>query len=814
MSPGPGPGEGAASLSRSGPAGGTAPSPDATPLRVVGAEALGWPGLQALLARQAATPYGREAATRLVPTAEAQQARAWLRETGEARLARAREGDPPWDGVADIRPILTRAAPEGAVLDGPSLAGLLATLRAVGRLRAWAGRARASAPNLTAPLLQLPRLDPLAAALDHALDPEGRLLDRASPRLATVRRQLQVLRAEIQARLDALLQDPALAPALQERYVTVRHGRYVVPVRADARRAVPGIVHDRSQSGATLFVEPAAVVELNNRLTQRLLEERDEETRLLAALTAQVRAHLGPLQALVGVLEALDLALARARLADRMDAVAPELDEAGDLRCPGARHPLLVAQRWTGGPAVVPVDLLLPLGRPALLITGPNAGGKTVALGTLGLLVLMAQAGCHIPAAPGSRLPRFEQVVALIGDDQNLARDLSTFSSFVLQVREALAGASPRTLVLLDELGAGTDPAEGAALGAALVEALLERGARVVATTHLAPLKVFAQTDRRCQNAAVAFDPERLEPTFRLEYGQPGPSYALAIAARLGLPPDLIARARAHLGEAGRRTEALLATLAARERELAQAHSELARREAELAAREAEARAALAEAREAAVRVRQEAAREAGTLLREVRRQAGQALERLRAPATDRRAVRELYRQLQAAEAALAPTAAPPEGDAPEPAGEVEVRGLGLRGRVVARDADAVTVRAGKLTVRVPREVVAAADSGSAPTRTPAVTVSLPARADVPQELVLLGATTDEARAAVEKFLDDAVLAGHDTVRLVHGKGTGALRRAVADCLRGHPLVSAFRPGAPHEGGTGVTVVELAEVSA
>src|SRR5262245_29623166 len=558
-------------------------------------DVLGWGAFQALLGRFTATPYGRDLTGALVPARDLAAFHAALAETGEARRALIAEGPPPWEGVTDIRPALTHAVPDGAALDGPTLVALGRTLGAAVRLAVYARAIAALAPGIADRCRTVPACEPLAAAIEHQLDPDGRLLDRASPRLRAIRRHLQTLRGEIEARLTRLLDRADIAPALQERYVTVRNGRSVLPVRGEARRAVRGIVHDRSGSGATLFVEPEEVVELNNQLVQRSLEERDEELRLLTELTAQVHARLPELTALVDGLGSLDLAFARAVLAERLGASAPEVADGGDLELRAARHPLLVVQRGERGTPVVPVDLLLPADRPGLVITGPNAGGKTVALETVGLLVLMAHAGCHLPVEPGGRVPLADEVLAVIGDEQSLAQDLSTFSSFVRQVRDILATATARSLVLLDELGAGTDPAEGAALGAALIEALLDRGARVVATTHLEPLKVFAETEPRCRNASVAFLTERLEPIFSLEYGRPWPSYALTIGERFVLPEPVIARARVHLGEAGRRLEALIADLIARERAADAAVAEATRREA--AAAQALARAEQARAR-------------------------------------------------------------------------------------------------------------------------------------------------------------------------------------------------------------------------
>ncbi len=768
---------------------------------------LGWDAVQHLLARFTATPFGRDLALALVPSPSPAIVAAWLDETRQARAARTTLGEPPWEGLSDIRPTLVQAVPDGAVLDGPALARLGRALGAAERIAAYGCRIAVSAATLAERSRRLPLCPALATRLAHDLDLEGGLLDRASPRLRVVRRHIQALRVDLEARLSALLLSPSLAPALQERYVTIRNGRYVVPVREEARRRVRGIVHDRSQSGATVFVEPDAVIDLNNQLTQRELEERDEELRLLRELTDEVRADLGDLEALADGLAALDLAFARAALAERLDATEPEIRDGGDLDLRGARHPLLVAQRWDGGAPVVPVDLRVPTDRPGLLITGPNAGGKTVALGTVGLLTMMAQAGCHIPAEPGSRVPVCDQVLTVIGDDQSLAQDLSTYSSFVAQLRDILDRVTPRSLVLLDELGAGTDPAEGAALGAALVEALLDRGARVIATTHLEPLKVFAQTDPRCQNATVAFDAERLEPTFRIEYGRPGPSYALTIGERLGLAPPIIARARTHLSEQSRRLEALLADLARRERDAEARLADAVRREAETRILADQATTALTRAEAEATRIRREAHAEARALLAEARQRAGQELDRLKAQEVTRRQAQDVYHRLRTVERELSPP--PTEAGDRTVAGDVELRGLGLRGRVVAEDSEGVTVEAGSLTVRVRRSALEPASGRLPARRGPAV--SVPERADVPHELHLLGQTTDEARVAVERFLDDAVLAGHGVVRLVHGKGTGALRRAVAACLRGHPLVAGFRAAAPADGGGGVTVVELVE---
>ena len=477
------------------------------------------------------------------------------------------------------------------------------------------------------------------------------------------------------------------------------------------------------------------------------------------------------------------------------------------------------------------MDIEIHADRPLLVITGPNAGGKTVALKTLGLLALMAQAGCHVPARAGARLPVFSQCFAIVGDDQSVAENLSTFSAFVKQLRDVLDRVDDHSLVLLDELGAGTDPDDGAALAQAVLEELAERGALVAASTHLEPLKGFASTHPRARNASVEFDPERLAPTFRLVYDRPGQSYALSIGARLGLPAALIERAHAHRSTQQRQLQELLARLDDRDRRDAERTAALELREAEsaglLARAQAELEAARATARDAVARARVEAQR----LVAEVRRHVNDEWDRLKRAERSRpeleRARKRLVETAQRVEQS-AGAAAPDLAGAAAAGDQVEVAHLGLKGQVLAVDGETATVQAGAVTVKVPLQalsVVARGDlargegvmysrprmrtgPGAAGTRG---AVAVPGKSGVPGELHLIGRTTDEARDLLEKYLDDAFLAGLGTVRIIHGKGTGALRRAVEDVLGGHPLIAEHRPGAPSEGGGGATVATLTQ---
>jgi DNA mismatch repair protein MutS2 len=754
---------------------------------------------------------GREQALDATPLVDVPAVQSAIALTGEARLALDTEGAPPLDGIPDIRPVLGRGAAEGSTLEGAELVRLIPALEAAPRVQAWGRAIRPAAPAVAALTDELPRLAELLDALRHALEDDGSLTDRASPRLRQLRQQIRDRRRRIVADLERMLAAEG-DRLFADRFVTVRHGRYVLPVRAEARQRVRGIVHDRSQSGQTIFVEPESLVEANNDLVQALREEEQEAARILAELTALVRARLADLDQLVASLGALDWLFARAHTAVRMDATAPAIDGTGRVALRAARHPLLLAQAWRDpARAVVPVDVELSPDRPLLLITGPNAGGKTIALKTLALCALMAQVGCHVPAAAGSRLPVFERLYAIIGDEQSVAENLSTFSAFVKQIREVLAEADARSLVLVDELGAGTDPDEGAALAKAILETLADRGVLVAATTHLEPLRAFASTEPRARNASVEFDTRTLAPTFRLRYDVPGQSYALAIAGRLGLSPELIARAQGHRSTDAARLSQLLAWLDEATRCEAERTIAMERRESESTARLAAAREAEAGAEVRAREIVERAKAEAAKLVTDVRRAVSAEWERLKRAERSRPALDDSRRRLRevGARVAPAPVAPGPEPVALAPGMAVAAEHLGLRGQLIAIAGDSATVRAGSISVRVPVSALRpSADAGGTTRPGRERQPDVPARAVAP-ELMLIGRTTDEVRDLVEKYLDDAFMAGVAHVRLVHGKGTGALRKAVRGVLSDHPLVASFRDGEPAEGGAGATVAAL-----
>ncbi len=751
-------------------------------------------------------------------------------ETAEARYLLDAVGEPPLDGVADVRPAAARAA-RGGVLGPEELLAVAATCLAAVRVRRFLAGAT-TLPLLRGRVVPLPDLTPLAEEINSAVTAEGRISDGASPALAAARRREREQHARLRRELEALVHDPAWKPFLQEDLYTLRHDRYVLPVRQEYAARLRGVVHGESGSGATVFVEPLSLVEANNELERSRAEVRRCEEAVLRDLSARVGRRAADVAAAVEALVHLDVVLARGRLARALGGVRPELAARPLLDLRRARHPLL-------GEGAVPVDIRLGEDYNVLIVTGPNTGGKTVTLKTAGLLVLMAQAGLQVPAAEGSRMGVFRHVVADVGDEQAVAQNLSTFSSHMTNIVAGLRRAGPGTLVLLDELGAGTDPAEGAALGRALLEAFQDRGCLVLATTHYSELKTLAYVRPRVRNASVEFDVETLRPTYRLILGVPGRSNAFEIARRLGLEEAVVARARQVARERLRDLEAALAAVeevrreAERDREQAalvlaeagRAADQYRRRLRALRERREEALAAAHRRAERLLAEATEEARAAALRARELAR-AGAAEEAARAAEAARRAVVRGRRLLEAAR----PEPTAKEGErlsAREvvPGAPVWVVPVGRSG-VVEAGPDGrgrVTVRAGSLRLEVPlaslRRVPPAAaggggrgggeEGGAPPPRQAWAGLAREKAAAVSPELHLRRLPVEEALARLDKYLDDALLAGLPRVRIVHGKGTGTLRKAVADFLERHPAVKEFRLAGMGEGGAGVTVVDL-----
>jgi DNA mismatch repair protein MutS2 len=787
-------------------------------------ELLELPAILDRLAAEAASEPGKDRSHALVPSADPDEVDRLQSLTREAIELFERSDEPD---VADGRAVRHAAAvaARGSVLDTSALRSVATSIVAATAARA-AIETAGDAPGLEELAAGVdPALLRVSEAIARAVEDDGSdLRDGASPALRRLRKELREGRARITERLRTLARDPLLREHLSEDFVTERAGRPVLALRASARGAVPGIVHDSSGSGQTLFVEPFAVVEDSNRLREAESAQREEVARILRELSRAVGDRADDIVNLVEAIGAVDLAFACARLSRRWRGT--EVTRSHGVALRGARHPLL-------DPAtVVPIDLE-PGALRAVVISGPNTGGKTVALKTLGLAALLHQCGLR-PPAEHVELPVFDRVLADIGDEQSIAMSLSTFSGHVRNLVSILESATDRSLVLLDELAAGTDPVEGAALAQSLLERLAGQARLTIATSHYHELKEWASASAHASNAATGFDPETEEPLYRIALGRPGTSHALRIAGRLGLPPEVIDDATRHIAPERRRVAELLAEAeaaeehAAAERERAATErtaTEEARRAAEAGAAELEA--AIERVRASAREERERALAEAERELAETRSEldalradirAARRLERERRAASTPRAVakeRERDRRLgtaseRAARAGRSLRAAdePLEATAPLAAGDpVVAPALGVRGTIVeiVRD-EAVVVGRGGLRVRVPLERLRPDRDGQieAPAE-PAVTLRSPTPTDAPSELDVRGRTAQESREAVRAFVDTAALAGRDELRVIHGRGTGAVRTAVRDELARHPLVSGHEP----DSADGATVVRL-----
>ena len=785
--------------------------------------ALEFGAIVAQLAALTSFPPSRELAEASLPVSDATLASLLQDQTDEAARLLSDQAQASIGAARDIRPALERAD-RGGVLTAADLleigATLEATARFASRLREW------RAPQLSAVRDELEPAPELAERIGRTVDEAGEILDTASAELAAIRKRMRTAQDRVRERLNAMLRSSQMAGIIGEPIVTVRAGRYVIPIRAEAKGRVKGIVHDQSASGATLFVEPLTVVDLNNAWTEAALAEEREEERILEELSRLVEARAEALQDSLAALARADLWIARARLGTQHDALRPTLAEDA-VELLSARHPLL-------GPSAVPIDLRLGdrFGYRALVVTGPNTGGKTVSLKTLGLLALMHQAGLRVPAAGGARLPVFSRVMADIGDEQSIAQSLSTFSSHLRNVVRFVAAAGPGTLVLLDEVGAGTDPTEGSALAMAIVSRLLDAGACVAATTHYAELKTFATEHPGVTNASVEFDVRTLRPTYRLTIGLPGKSQAFAIAERLGLPAEILEDARARISAEHATMEETLAAIARSQDAHAAALEQAAADRAAAADERDRARAGVSRAREEAARMLAEARRAAEDLVSRAEREVAELrremtrqrnLGRARGTRPTDAAFDELSRRATRVRAEAADVAAPlavaddeAGGAAPQPRVGAwgRSRTLGSTGRIVE-----VSGRTGRVTLETDgaRVVVPGDDvdvvpepiSGPPPRDAEAEELRRRALQQVSPTLVLRGERVEAALEQLDAYLDQALLAGLDSVAIVHGSGTGALRRAVREALEAHPRVRGTRTGRREEGGDGTTVAEL-----
>lgn len=772
---------------------------------------LEFPGLVRILKQFAVSGLGRRFLTRLKPSPDFEVIRAKFQEIRELQDLRDREGPLPLADFPDLAPWLGKAAVPGSLLTPEALNDLLAVLRLTRAVRHYVVQGGDRVPGLARHTARLSELAALRQAIIDAISPHHFILDQASPELARIRRELAGAREHLNRYIRRTYFAPAYHNAIQDTVISQRHGRYVISIKADHKGAIPGIIHDTSQTRATLYLEPLAVVEMNNSLNLLGNQEKREEEAVLRRLTDMVRHALPELKDNLTALAELDAIAAKAAYAERFQAREPLLNSRGGLDLRQARHPLLLARRQDSpeAPPVVPIDLKLTADARFLIISGANAGGKTVALKTLGLLSLMVQSGIPIPVAEGSEFAPFTRIFADIGDPQDLEQNLSTFSAHLKRALDILAELPDRALVLLDELGTATDPTEGGALALALLRAFYRRGAYGAVTTHIPLIKGFAAREPGFTNASVVFDDGTRRPTYRLAYGVVGASNALAMARELGLSAEILAEAESYLDAEELKAYRLLAEveavqeqLARREAELEEQRREVARqtREVEILRREVhtEREKLLGEAlQQARVRIR-EAEGEFKEILAKLRRQE-ESWGKLRQDLSQR--ARELVQNLE--------PGIPPAGEETpgfEPGQRVFLPALGLTGEVLA-----AAEKDGKLSVRVrkvklkvsPEEVTLVAGGGKKTvTERPSGFYTAPEHLPT---LNVVGLRVDEALPLVDRLLDQAVLQGAERVDIIHGVGTGRLKQAVRDHLKRHAGVKAVHGDV----NPGVTLVDL-----
>ncbi|WP_300134813.1 endonuclease MutS2 [uncultured Oscillibacter sp.] len=782
------------------------------------------PRVLELLSEQAVSAEAKQRALRLRPETEPEEVLRLLDQTDAARNLIGLRGSPSFSGVKPVAEALDRAD-RGGALNTRELLTIADLLTAARRAKEYFNDEAAEKTAIDHLFLSLHGNRFLEEKIKRAIPDEDTIADAASTELADIRRHMRAAQAKSRQILQRIISSPSYGKILQETIITQRDGRFVVPVKAEHKGDLPGLVHDISSTGATLFVEPMGVVQANNEFIELQAKEQKEIDRILAEFSAEAAAHREDIQWDYDTLVHLDLIFARGQLSYRMNAVRPEVRRDGAIHLRKACHPLLDPK------TAVPIDIELGDTFDTLVITGPNTGGKTVTLKTLGLLTLMTQCGLHIPAADRSAVSVYERVLADIGDEQSIEQSLSTFSAHMVNIVEILKEADRHSLVLFDELGAGTDPVEGAALAIAVIQHVRRLGAKVAATTHYAELKTFAMTTAGVENASCEFDVETLAPTYRLLIGIPGKSNAFAISRRLGLPEDVIAAAQEQMSGESVRFEDILTQLEEKRQALEKREQEadrLLRQREEDARKAREFRDQMERAKDNA-RGRGEA--EAKRILRDARAAADQVFAELaemrKAQAKADRALNEnearaaLRRQLNEAEEAVSKRDARqepiPKPSRPIRAGDlVEFPGVRQPAEVVSVGKDGtLQLKAGILKMKAKADEVRLIedDERAARKKTPSVTIRQNAdralRASAARELDIRGMETLEAESVVDNFISAAVMGKLETVTIIHGKGTGALRKAVHDILRRNKAVKSFRLGVYGEGESGVTVVTL-----
>ena len=776
------------------------------------------PAVLQMLSAEAVSDTAKELALELEPSGDMHEVRRRLEETTAAKTMMTVRGGPGFSGVKDVRASLARADLGGA-LNTRELMDIARVLQCARLVRGYIADDSVGKTPIDSLFYALRANKFLEEKINTSIVGEDEIADSASPELTSIRRQMRAAAARARDALTKIISSPSYAKALQEPIITMRSDRYVVPVKADHKGAVPGLVHDISASGMTLFIEPMGAVKANNELRELNAREKIEIDRILAELSADCAEHKDDIESDFDLLVRLDLIFAKAKLSYKLNCGAATLEDKG-IVLRRARHPLLDQAK------AVPISLELGDSFDTLVITGPNTGGKTVSLKTIGLLAAMNQCGLHIPASDGSNLPVFSHILADIGDEQSIEQNLSTFSAHMTNIVSILKDCDDRSLLLFDELGAGTDPTEGAALAISIIEYARQKGAVIAATTHYAELKVYATNEPRVQNASCEFDVETLRPTYHLLVGIPGKSNAFAISRRLGLGEDIIEDAKNRVSTESASFEATIEKL-----EQTRMLLEKDRNEAAVKLRQAEENAKKAAFMKAELEVRLEKAdikarRDAERIIAEARAAADETfaeLDEMRKHVNDEddaqrinEARSELRRKLNEKQSALRPAAPEPTEDKKSarpvvPGDTVEIKSMGMKAEVVSVSPDRVlTLRAGIMNVTAKEDEVLLIEGQKAKTKKTVAAASTQLRAaPVAPEIDLRGMETVDGVIAAERYIDSAVMGKLKTVTIIHGKGTGALRAAIQQMLKRNKCVKSFRLGRYGEGETGVTVVEL-----
>jgi DNA mismatch repair protein MutS2 len=779
------------------------------------------------LANYTSFSAGADLARELHPSIDVDEVKTWQRETQEARALFENKTNVSLGGARDVRDVAI-SAQRGVMIEAQTLLDIRSTLRRGGTLKRTLGRMKSQYPLLSELTEEVQECSDLQEAIAGAIDDNGEIRDSASPKLAIIRRDLKIAFDRLQVKLNRLISSPSKSIYLQEAIITMRNGRYVVPIKADHKGKIPGIVHDSSSSGATLFIEPLETVELNNQWRELQIEEEKEIRRILTALTEQVGEVSEEIVRTVEVLAYLDLVFAKAYYADALKAVQPVIvpfkpknnsqHPGSTIALRGARHPLLKGN-------VVPIDIEYDEDTWVLVITGPNTGGKTVSLKTVGLMVLMAQCGLHLPAEE-AKLTVFEGVFADIGDEQSIEQSLSTFSSHMRNTIQILDQCDNRSLVVLDEVGAGTDPAEGSALARAILSTLVHRGVTTLVTTHHPELKIYSVETPGVRNASVEFDLETLAPTYRLIVGLPGRSNALAIAKRLGLSDEIIDAARGMVATEDLVADDLLDEIHRTREALRRQHDEIEDLKREIQTKRDDLQARLDKIEDERRDIINAARRNMEAEMDEMRRE----IKRLRGDLRTAGLPLENLRAVQEAADKIANLAAQPVENATEAPERTEwkvrlgdtvwLATLNAEGVVTELDGVEAQVQVGTLRVRAkiselqPRTKSQKRQMKRGHVRQYDTTTPVTPRGKSPgMELDLRGQRVEESLERLESYIDAAYTAGLPFGRIIHGKGTGALRKAVRDYLENHALVSKVETGHPNEGGDGVTIIHMVPIN-